>query len=316
MALAPWPTPLTAAHVPDAAALLAEAYAHRAHEPERWGWRSPNDEQRWIVEAPDASVAAYLALWRVQTTQFRMDLIVRPSSRREGLGARLLEFLIDRAREAHATSLQARPYADSTDALSLLAGREFRETMRMIGLELNDVGAVSLPPVVSLEGQLAARGIRLTTLADELNAYSRGWEKLRDTHQAARFGWPDPDPRPDGKPHEPETVDEFRTRSEAVGVIPDACFIAADADRYVAYSALTVIDEARRQAGSGGTAVRPEYRGLGIATLLKSRCVHWAQEHGSRRLATCSGNPAMIRVNEKLGFLRTYVEVRLVKRLV
>jgi GNAT superfamily N-acetyltransferase len=313
--LAPWPTPLTAAHVPHAAALLAETYAHRAHEPERW-WRPPNDEQRWIVIAPDASVAAYLALWRVQTTHFRMDLIVRPSLRREGLGARLLEFLIDRAREVQATSLQARPYADSTDALSLLANREFRETMRMIGLELNDVGAVSFPPFASLERNLAAKGLRLTTLAEELNTDTRTWEKLRDANQAARFGWPDPDPRPDGKPHEPETVDEFRKRAHGFGMMPDAFFIAADHDRHVGYSALTVIDEARTQAGSGGTAVRPEYRGIGIATVLKSRCVRWAQAHGIRRLATCSGNPAMIRVNEKFGFRPTYVEVRLVKRLV
>jgi len=314
MAVAPVPTPLTPAHVADAAALLGKTYAHRAHEPERWGLRSPNDEHRWIVAAPDASVAAYLALWPVQTTQFRMDLIVRPSSRRDGLGARLLDFLIERARDAQATSLQARPYADSTDALSLLASREFHETMRMIGLELNDVASVSLPRSASFEQQFAAKGLRVTTLADELKTDDGSWQKLRDANQAARFGWPDPDPRPDGKPHEPETVDEFRKRAHEFGMIPDACFIVADGERYIGYSALTVNDTARTQAGSGGTAVRPEYRGLGIATTLKARCLRWAQAHGVRRLATASGNPAMVHVNEKFGFRRTYVEVRLVKR--
>ena len=99
-------------------------------------------------------------------------------------------------------------------------------------------------------------------------------------------------------------------------MIPDACFIAVQGEQYLGYSALTVADEARTQAGSGGTAVRPEFRGLGIATALKARCVRWAQDHGVRRLVTASGNAAMIRVNERLGFRRTYEEVRLVRRLV
>jgi GNAT superfamily N-acetyltransferase len=62
------------------------------------------------------------------------------------------------------------------------------------------------------------------------------------------------------------------------------------------------------------TAVRPAYRGLGIATTLKASCIRWARDNGVRQLATASGNPAMVHVNEKFGFRRTYVEVRLVRR--
>jgi len=65
---------------------------------------------------------------------------------------------------------------------------------------------------------------------------------------------------------------------------------------------------------SGGTAVRPEYRGAGLATALEARCIQWAQENDVRSLAPASGNPAMVRVNEKFGFRRTDVEVRLVRR--
>ena len=316
IAITPQPRPLTAAYAATAAVLLAETYPHRRHEPERWGKRRPpNDEQRWIVAAPDESLAAYLALWRVHEAQFRMDLIVQPSWRRHGLGTSLLEFLIERAREAHATSVQARPYASGSHALSLLATRDFRETMRMTGLELDDVKSALLDPALGLDARLAERGIHVTTLADELNASAESWQKLRDANQAAQFGWPDPDPRPDGRPHEPETVDQFRERSRDFGMIPEACFVAVKDDLYLGYSALTVTDDARTQAGSGGTAVRPEYRGLGLATALKARCVRWAQEHGIRRLVTASGNAAMIHVNERFGFRRTYEEVRLVKRL-
>ena len=63
--------------------------------------------------------------------------------------------------------------------------------------------------------------IRLTTLAAELAAhpseFHASWQKLRDANQAAQFGWPDPDPTPDGSPPEPETTDQFRERSAAFG---------------------------------------------------------------------------------------------------
>jgi GNAT superfamily N-acetyltransferase len=98
-------------------------------------------------------------------------------------------------------------------------------------------------------------------------------------------------------------------------MIPEACFVAKAGDTYIGYSALTVTDKAGLRAGSGGYAVRPEHRGLGIATALKAHCVRWAREHGVRRLETSSGNPAMVRVNEKFGFRQTYVEVRLARRI-
>ena len=310
------PVPLNAADGPSAGAILAAAYPHRAHEPARWSDR-PNAARRWSAAAPDGSVAAYLALWPVEPTQFRMDLVVRPDQRARGLGATLLDFLIERAREAAATSLQARPYAEQRDALALLASRDFHETMRMNGLVLDDVRAAQLQPVHWYEGKLADRGIRVTTLARELAADRDAWTELRDANEAAQVGWLDPDPLPNGRHREPQSVEQFRAQSLDFHMIPEACFIAVNreqAGQYVGYSALALNDANGMQAGSSGTAVRPEYRGLGVATALKARCVRWAQEKGLQRLATSSGNEAMVRVNEKFGFRRTYVEVRLVRR--
>ena len=295
-----------------AAKVLVDAYPHRAHEPARWAQAEPN-AARWIVESTASEIAAYLALWPVHAAQYRMDVVVRPASRGKGLGSSLVDFLIGQARAAGATSLQARPYADTSHALALLARRGFRETMRMTGLLLNDVNAVETPEWSSIRRSLAERGLRLTTLADELMRDNESWRKLAAANQAARFDWPEPDPNPDGTPQPPETPDAFRRRASLFG-IPEACFVAVGADEFVGYSALIAHDTARAEVGSGGTAVRPEYRGNGIATLLKACCVRWAQENGVQRLATSSGNPAMIRVNEKFGFRRTYDEVRTVLR--
>ena len=186
--------------------------------------------------------------------------------------------------------------------------------MRMTGLVLDDIAVVDLVPYLDLERALRARGIEIVTLADELRSDPTSWAKLRDTNQAAQFGWPDPDPTPDGSPHDPETVEQFRARAADFGMIPEACVVAKARGEYAGYSALTVTDRARTQAGSGGTAVRPAYRGLGIATTLKAGCIRWARDNGVRQLATASGNPAMVHVNEKFGFRGTYVEVRLVRR--
>ncbi len=287
----------------------------------------PPGTTRWVVDAPpddswpgrneasaSGTVAAYLALWPFHARQFRMDLVIDPKWQRRGLGSALLDFLIAEAREVDATSLQARPYFDHVNAIRLLDSRGFQETMRMVGLELNDVAAVDVPPLSELAASLEVRGIRITTLAEELGADASSWAKLRDANRDARFGWPEPDPTPDGRAPEVESVEEFQARAVRFGMVPEPCFIAATRDRFVGYSALTITDETRTQAGSGGTAVVPEYRGLGIATALKACCLRWARENGVRRLVTSSGNPAMIRVNEKFGFRRTYVEVRTAKR--
>lgn len=235
----PAPRPLSASDTDAAGALLASAYPHRAHEPARWGG-TPNAAQRWSVAAPDGSLAAYLALWPVEAAQFRMDLVVGAHQRRRGLGATLLDFLIERAREAEAASLQARPYAEQADALALLVSRDFRETMRMYGLLLDDVRAAQLGPVDWYEGKLAGRGIRVTTLADELAdelaVDPQASTKLRDANHAAQPGWLDPDPPPNGRPREPQSVEQYRAQSYDFHMIPEACFIALKGDQYVGYS--------------------------------------------------------------------------------
>ena len=314
----PTPRVLTTDDLPRAARLVVDAYPHRAHEPRLWNIASdPNEARHWVVgDDATSELAAFLALSQGERTKFRLDLVVDPAHRNQGLGTQLLDWLVERAQTLGATSLQARPYSTEAIALRMLERRGFRETMRMTGLVLDDVTSVQLDPLDRLLHNLERHGVRITTLARELATDSDAWTKLRDTNQAAYVGWPDPDPSPNNEPPKPESPDEFRRRAERFGMINNACFIAVGASNYLGYSALTAVDPARGQAGSGGTAVRPEHRGAGIATALKACTIRWAQDNGYRTLATSSGNPAMIRVNGKFGFRRTYDEVRLVLRFV
>jgi GNAT superfamily N-acetyltransferase len=71
----------------------------------------------------------------------------------------------------------------------------------------------------------------------------------------------------------------------------------------------------RMALGAGPTAVRPEYRGRGVATALKVLALTHARQQGWQTASARSASPVMIRVNEKPGFQRGRAEVRLVRRL-
>jgi GNAT superfamily N-acetyltransferase len=125
---------------------------------------------------------------------------------------------------------------------------------------------------------------------------------LCDLHNDARDGWPNPDPDPG--PPQPSTIEEVR-RLHVPGD-PDwplPCFLAMRDGQYLGF------------AGSPGTAVRPSVRNRGIATALKVRVVIAARQRGLATLPSATGNPAMLKVNERLGYRRTGTEVRLVRPL-
>jgi GNAT superfamily N-acetyltransferase len=164
-----------------------------------------------------------------------------------------------------------------------------------------DVASVSLAPFGDIEPRLTADGIVITTLSDEHRRTDACWIRLCDLHAAAREGWADPDP---GDPEEPPTPDDIRRLyHEYERRWPEPCFLAVRGREYVGF------------AGPLGTGVRPALRGRGIATALKVRVVAAARARGVSTLVSSSGNPAMLRVNERLGYRRTTTEIRLAKPL-
>jgi len=284
-----------------AIALFVAAHPERERETNSWAKAEQEEAaRRWVV-ADDASeeVIGYGAIWRVRPSKFRMDLVIHPSWRRRGIGAQLLKQLVESAHRAGAVTLQARADDDADESLAFLKRCGFTETMRMHRLVLR-VAEAELSPFADLEPQLAARGIVMTTLQDEQISDPALWEKLCDLYNAARSGWPDPDP---GGLTQSLRVDELRDMFSRSEIIPEAFFIAKQGEVYLGFT------------GGLGTGVRPGSRNQGIATALKVRAIASARDRGCEMIQTSSGNPAMVRVNEKLGFRRVSTEVRLVKML-
>jgi GNAT superfamily N-acetyltransferase len=283
-----------------AIALFAATYPDRAREVDSWAAAERLEAARRWVALADASeqVIGYGSIWHVRLDKFRLDLMIHPDWRRRGIGAQLLLHLVECARRVGAATLQARAEDNADDALAFLHRRGFVETMRMHRLALR-VAEADLTPFADLEAQFAARRIVITTLHDEQAGDSACWEKLCELYNATRSGWPDPDPGPT----EMLTVDELRGLFTRFDIVPGAFFIAKRSDAYLGFT------------GATGTGVRPMDRNQGIATALKVRAIAYARDHGCATLRSASGNPAMLRVNEKLGFRRTSTEVRLVKKL-
>jgi mycothiol synthase len=300
-----------------AARLLVDAYPHRGHEPRSWLRPAPSEQaRRWGAFGLTADRAAqaaaplmgYGALWVVEPRKLRFDVVVSPPNAHAGIGRVLFETVLADATSAGAATLQARALATDEEALGFLARRQFVETMRMRGFVLN-LSTIDTPGIAAKAVAPPRVSIRDVTSADRAN--DRFWRRLAELHEAAREGWPDPDP---GGIHTPIEPDALRSMLMPSAGIPVAFAVASCDGRFVGYSLLT-----RRptpgEVQFGATAVRPGYRRQGIAMALRIRCLDAARRAGYVIARSASGSDGLIRINAKLGFRETYCEVRLLRDL-
>ena len=274
---------LDASEFDAAGRLLADAYPHRAREVRTWKQPAPHERPlRWaaLLESETTTLAGYAALWHVEQRKHRLDVIVDPARRRRGVGARLLDLVLDAAVRAGAVTVQARAYADCPEALAFLTHRGFIETMRMHGgsLDLSSVDERLLSEQTR-RGDRSGAAIAAVSEADVSDA--RFWCAMCDLQSEAKEGWPDPDPG-----------------GELAG-----------------YSALAALSGPGSDAQFAATAVRPDMRGRGIATALRAHGLLSAKAAGIRTVRSSSGNPSLLRINERFGFVPRYCEVRMVRRL-
>jgi GNAT superfamily N-acetyltransferase len=285
-----------------------EEYLRRFDEPERMASASLS---QWAA-ADDASqqLIGYAVCWNVMRRKYRMGLMVHADWRKQGIGGDLLGVALAALQSMSAATLQARAWDDQADSLQFLRRRGFVETHRMVELHLN-LSEADLTSLSELPGSLTAQGIEFITLRQE-GLDEQFWAKLIDLQQSAVIGWPDPDPY-DGVSI--PTGDEVRRMFDSWGTASDTFFLAKSGGVFIGYTAFSPDHRVPEAVGTGPTAVRPEYRGRGVATALKVLALTHAKQQGWRTASTRSASPAMIHVNEKLGFQRGRAEVRLVRKL-
>jgi len=248
----------------------------------------------------DNAVIGCGALWRVGGERFRVDLMVHPGWQRQGVGGELLARLLEEARQRGAARVQARARDDRPAALSFLQNRGFVEIHRMQRFSLCLAAVDPSAPRTAIE-HVEKRGLVLTTLAAAQAQDPDCLRKLYELYLAVIPTWPDPDPEP--VPAEPPSFDDYLRLLDPHIAAPETILLAMAEDRPVGF------------CGSLGTAVHPAYRGWGIATAMEARVIERSCGQGCESLIGASANPAMRAVYAKLGYQRTFSEVRLLRRL-
>jgi GNAT superfamily N-acetyltransferase len=233
----------------------------------------------WVAEEHDGIVAAGRA------GRFgRCWVGVRPDARGRGLGAAMADLVESRLRQSGHEEGVA--WTDDTDGARFAERRGFAE-VRHKPVSVLRLEGTELPPLVVPPG---TRILPLVEVAD----------RLRELHALAMAAHAD-DP---ADAHDAEQSFEEWLRDD-LGV-PDLDFhgsvVAVVGDRLAAL-AFVAWDGARR-AENEFTGTHPDFRGRGLATLVKLSTLHWARSRGIAEIWTGndSENAPMLAINARLGY--------------
>ena len=231
-------------------------------------WMHGPDYERW-----------WLGLWVV------------PEARRSGIGTALFRACSDAARIAGKTGFQTELSEAHVDGHRYLAGRGFVEVERTKSVRLDLAGLAAPDPA-------PPAGISLTTLAARPDL-------LPAVHRTAVETFPDVPTG--GEPLYAGSFDEFVARDVDRPDLPREGFVIAvdDAAGQVAGFGSLILQAGSETIGLHDmTAVRPAWRGRGIATAIKRATIAWAIDNRLAALETGNDehNAPMRAVNARLGY--------------
>jgi GNAT superfamily N-acetyltransferase len=289
----------------DAAGIAAYVRIRSAVTPEspdsaeHVAWESasyPGQTWRLLARDPDRTPVGTASVSRIRMLaadypRYWLGLWVLPEVRGRGIGSALFAAGSEIAASAGKTGFLAEVSERQAEGCRFLAARGFTEAGRSKAVELALAGMA--PPAAA-----PPAGIRITTLAAERDL-------VPGVHRAAVEALPDV-PTSD-EPMHAGTLEEFVARDVERHDVPlDGFFVALDEalDEVVGYAIVAYRPGSHEVAYHDMTAVRPAYRGRGIASALKRASVAWAIEHGLQALETGNDveNAPMLAINARLGY--------------
>jgi GNAT superfamily N-acetyltransferase len=259
--------------------------------------------QVWLAERDGqaiglASLSQYPDFYHPH--KFWVMVRVIPTAARAGVGAALYETLVAGLRPHDSIALLIQAREDVPDALRFAAKRGFVETGRRWEARL-DVQQADLAPFMAGIDALASEGIVLRSIA-ELAADPDRDRKLYDLQWAADQDVPLPEPIT------PMSFEQYcRQMLHTPKLAAEGSFVAVDeraGGRYVGLSTFFHNGEGKLEVDITGVA--GDYRRRGIAGAIKAQGAAWAKAQGYREISVVNDpvNVGMLRINEKMGFVR------------
>jgi GNAT superfamily N-acetyltransferase len=207
---------------------------------------------------------------------------VLPAHRRQGVGTALLRRLASHAESCGYDEVGS--MVDDTDSLAFAEHFGFTET----GRQVEQVRAVAHDE----RWPIVPDGIEVTTVAERPELLPRLY------HELALQAFEDmPTPRK-------VQITLQQWESEWLNW-PEATFVALAGDEVVGMAGLNYDADQPDRAENVLTAVARDWRGRGLARLLKETTTAWASDHGISEIYTWTqtGNENMRAVNERLGYV-------------
>ncbi len=242
--------------------------------------------------------------------KFYVNIHVHPAHRRQGLGSRLYERLMDALEPFDPVLLRGDAKEDRPDAVRFWQKRSFLEEDRYWESRL-DPQTFDSAPYAHLGERMRKLGVSiqpLSTLMDKHPDYRRilydlDWEVTQD------------EPLPETPTRKDFEV--YKKYFDTPEFIPDALQVARYGGAWRGFSELGGSEGDARHLYNGFTAVGRELRGAGVATALKVKNLIWAKEGGYTEIKTWNNarNAPMLAVNTKLGFARQPAEINFKKVL-
>jgi GNAT superfamily N-acetyltransferase len=298
------------ADYPVLVAINKASYPDYGETEEEWRhWDETWDHEKYfksrVVAEDGGSVVGFGLVnhmrWAFVPTKYRIDITVHPEQRGRGHGSALYEALLEKVREREGKTVAAAAKESMADGVRFLTKRGFREVKRDWESRLF-VKGFDFARFAKADERVARQGIRITTLADEMQSDSSALQKAFELNEDCRMDVPSVDPPTR------HTFEEFRRDEvDAPNALLDAFFMAIDKDgRYLGVSNMFRSLGDPSFLWQGLTGVRRDARGRGVAMALKLRTVRYAVDRSVEHIKTWNDvhNRPMLSINEAMGFVR------------
>lgn len=267
--------------------------------------------ERLIAEIEDVPVGALFVekmWWTKRPGGFHVGVRVDPARSGQGIGSRIYDHLLDRAKELQAERLYGEVREHDPHAQGFAERRGFTKTGHSDRWSRLEVAKANLDGYDGIEDRLAVEEVHIQTLAEigESEEFLRKLHKISD--EAVRD-------IPMSEEFTESPYEMFVEELRDPGLTPERVWVALHRDEPVGLAVLPLPND--EAAFNGFTGVVRAQRGKGVARALKLKTIEWSRENGVKYIFTANdiNNKRMLAININLGYQPLPSSEELVKEL-